>query len=63
MALAAFFLTYVAPCEFSSSSTSIFKAMVSADGRCLLRLERSAKEMLTDINTTCFGLLLQPVKL
>lgn len=35
----------MAPWEFSSSSTSIFKAMVSADGRCLLRLERNAKEM------------------
>lgn len=44
--LAAFFLIYVAPCEFSSSSTSTLKDMVSGEGRCLLRLnktERSGK--------------------
>lgn len=36
--LAAFFLTFVAPWEFSSSSTSTLKDMASAEGRCLLRL-------------------------
>lgn len=39
--LAGFFLTYVAPCEFSSSSTSTLNDMVSGDGRCLLRLREN----------------------
>lgn len=44
--LAAFFLTYVAPCEFSSSSMSTLKDIVSAEGRCLLRLNNNVKEFL-----------------
>ncbi len=41
--LAAFFLIYVAPCEFSSSSTSTLKDMVSGEGRCLLRLNKTKR--------------------
>lgn len=37
--LVAFFLTLVAPWEFSSSSTSMLKDMVSGEGRCLLSLK------------------------
>ncbi len=41
--LVAFFLIYVAPCEFSSSSTSTLKDMVSGEGRCLLRLNKTKR--------------------